>query len=83
MMSLRVNCECDLLSIRLELSFDILAVGNGLNLGSSTHTACLILFSFSCAPDNLGLTAHFYLPICRGSKQMKVYIVKIFNEALV
>ena len=70
MMSLRVKCVCDFLSICFDLSFDILAVGNGLNLGSTTHTACLILFSFSCVPDNLGLTAHFYRPIFRGRKQM-------------
>ena len=70
MMSLRVKCVCDFLSICFDLSFDILAVGNGLNLGSTTHTACLIFFSFSCVPDNLGLTAHFYRPILQGSKQM-------------
>ena len=70
MMSLRVKCECHLFSICLELSFDILAVGNGLNLGSTTHTACLILFSFSCVPDDVGLTANFHRPIFRGRKQV-------------
>ena len=67
MMSLRVKRVCALLSNCFDLSFDILAVGNvlnlavgnALNLGSTTHTACLILFSFSFVPDNLGLTANF------------------------
>ena len=61
MMSLRVQCVCDFLSICFDLSFDILAVGNGLNLGSTTHTACLIIFSFFMCPRQFGADGPFLL----------------------